>query len=76
MKALRTRRHAATPQATAYSVELRERVERLEHIRTDACMHRDRDRVSLIDKQIQHAIGEWKNSFVVEVEREELRKVG
>jgi len=50
--------------------------ERLEHIRTDACMRRDRERVSLIDKHIQHAIGEWQDSFVVEVEREELRKAG
>jgi len=33
-------------------------------------MRRDRDRVSLIDKQIQHAIAEWKTSFVLEVEQE------
>jgi len=70
MKVLRKRPHAATPQASAYSVELRERVERLEHIRTDACMRRDRDRVTLIDKQIQHAISEWTKSFVVEFEQE------
>jgi len=39
--------------------------ERLEHIRTDACMRRDRERVSLIDKHIQHAISEWTKSLPV-----------
>jgi len=49
--------------------------QRLEHIRTDACMRRDRDRVTLIDKQIQHAIAEWKTSFVLEMEQV-YRKTG
>lgn len=77
MSALRIRKDGERLHVSAYSIELRKRVERLEHIREDACMRRDRDRVTLIDKQIQHAIAEWKTSFVTEIEREvELKKAG
>jgi hypothetical protein len=36
-------------------------------------MHRDRDAVELIDKQIKQATAEWIDSFTVEVE-ERFRK--
>ena len=49
--------------ATPYSTELRERVERLELIRVDATMCSDIKRVVLIDKQIQHAVKEWTKSI-------------
>lgn len=58
---------------TEYSIDLRQQVERLERLREDACMHRDRDAVELIDKQIKQATAEWIDSFTVEVE-ERFRK--
>jgi hypothetical protein len=50
------------------SRELSQRVKRLEFLRTDACAHRDRVRVSLIDQQIKSAILQWCDSYVMDIE--------
>jgi hypothetical protein len=56
----------ATPRA--HSRELTQRVERLELLRVDACAHRDRARVSLIDQQIRHAVLQWCDSYVMDTD--------
>jgi hypothetical protein len=56
----------ATPRT--HSRELSQRVKRLEFLRTDACAHRDRIRVSLIDRQINNAILEWCDSYVMDID--------
>jgi hypothetical protein len=52
------------PTPRAYSRELSQRVKRLEFLRTDACAHRDRGRIALIDRQIRNAVLQWCDSYV------------
>lgn len=57
------------------SVELRLRVERLERQRSDACLHRERDKVDVIDRQISEAVAVWTESLS-ETAEDRLRKAG
>jgi hypothetical protein len=64
----------ATPRA--HSRELTQRVERLELLRVDACANCDRGRVALIDQQIRHAVLQWCDSYVMDIDapaRSELK---
>ena len=58
----------AEPTLRAHSRELSQRVKRLEFLRTDACAHRDRVRVSLIDRQIRNALLQWCDSYVMDID--------
>lgn len=53
---------------TEYSIELRQRVERLEAERADAWSRNDRDAVDQIDKQIKQVIVAWTDSFIGDFE--------
>jgi hypothetical protein len=57
-------------QASDQTVSLRKRVELLEQLREDACLHRDRESVDTIDLQIKHAVCEWIDSLIVQLRSE------
>jgi hypothetical protein len=54
-----------SPTPSGYLRELSQRVKRLEFLRTDASAHRDRVRLSLIDRQIKNTILEWCDWYVL-----------
>ncbi len=54
-----------SPTPSGYLCALNQRVKRLEFLRTDACAHRDRVRLGLIDRQIKNTILEWCDSYVL-----------
>jgi hypothetical protein len=54
-----------TPTPSGYLRELTQRVKRLEFLRTDASAHRDRVRLTLIDRQIKNTILEWCDLYVL-----------
>lgn len=56
------------PTPSGYLRELSQRVKRLEFLRTDACAHRDRLRVALIDMQIKNTVLEWCDTFVMGID--------
>ena len=63
------------PAPTVRTRALRKRVEQLEIAREEAHILRDVGAIKLIDLQIEEAIAEWQESFVVGVE-ERVRKAG
>ena len=57
-----------TPIPSAFSRMLSRRVKRLEFLRYDACAHRDRLRIALIDRLIKDTILEWCDSFIFDMD--------
>jgi hypothetical protein len=53
---------------TEYSVELRQRVARLETARANAWASNDRDAVDRIDREIKQVIVAWTDSFIGDFE--------
>ena len=67
LNAQKLERHT-TLYPTEYSVELRQRVERLELARADAWAQHDREAVEKIDQEIKQVIVAWTDSFIGDFE--------